>query len=771
MERPQETQKNEPLLKEKLRKQIVYGCGDASCVGIFCKISDIEAFSEEVVQALMEFEEYFLCRSIFLMHKKTHRCLEKEKRAVQKHFLYSNSSLPDLSAPVSDLRNENPNLKKTEKAPVEIGEGARSVLLFLQEDLANPASAPLSLAAPDREERKGKLALLMDIARIMHRKKTKTLAVLLQGLFYREINKIDVLYTAESVVRLIKLFNAVKESVKFEKKYFIRFLGFVADMCTKESPQRVVCTDRCHKQPGSEYHNHVPECGYTEEEEYVMAEEVCEIPIPTRCREIEKCIRCNGSLSECELPHCDFLCFLSVKLCVNEVVELVKSLIIVIDNTSVINMREGTLLIAILKALKALFRFTVETGLLHHSLFVNKRFSRLLNYKVEVRCKREGLPCIMDFPFILDMPSKSDLVQLENADRMKLELQDAFFRSLFQGKVPPYLTLEINRETVVADALRLFRSLEQGAIWKQLKIKFRGEDGIDSGGIKKEFFQLLSQRMLEQWDIFEEKNGFLWVKPTPPEKAAEKTEDYYVLGCILGLAAYNGAVLCFYFPHAFYKKLLGRPTSLWDLKQLEPGLFSILSAMPGMSEEEIEDLDLEIAKNGKKESVTKKNLGIFLSQYKQEVLDLPTQEVFEHIKNGLWSVCGDAFIRSLLPCELATLIGGMECSSFDELEKYTVYNGYRRDSRIVQYFWEIFRSYDLVKQKKFIRFVTGSDRMPSGGLSRMAMVFMRNGGDTERLPSSQTCFNTFLIPEYSTKEKLKEKLDTAIAYTEGFFLL
>lgn len=38
------------------------------------------------------------------------------------------------------------------------------------------------------------------------------------------------------------------------------------------------------------------------------------------------------------------------------------------------------------------------------------------------------------------------------------------------------------------------------------------------------------------------------------------------------------------------------------------------------------------------------------------------------------------------------------------------------------------------------------------------------------LPTSHTCFNHFLLPEYSSKEKLKEKLDIALNNAEGFGL-
>lgn len=42
---------------------------------------------------------------------------------------------------------------------------------------------------------------------------------------------------------------------------------------------------------------------------------------------------------------------------------------------------------------------------------------------------------------------------------------------------------------------------------------------------------------------------------------------------------------------------------------------------------------------------------------------------------------------------------------------------------------------------------------------------------SSRLPSAHTCFNHLLLPEYSSKEKLRERLLAAIHNAEGFGML
>lgn len=46
----------------------------------------------------------------------------------------------------------------------------------------------------------------------------------------------------------------------------------------------------------------------------------------------------------------------------------------------------------------------------------------------------------------------------------------------------------------------------------------------------------------------------------------------------------------------------------------------------------------------------------------------------------------------------------------------------------------------------------------------------RDGPDSPKLPTSHTCFNTLLLPEYASKPKLLQLLRTAIHNSEGFGL-
>jgi E3 ubiquitin-protein ligase TRIP12 len=74
----------------------------------------------------------------------------------------------------------------------------------------------------------------------------------------------------------------------------------------------------------------------------------------------------------------------------------------------------------------------------------------------------------------------------------------------------------------------------------------------------------------------------------------------------------------------------------------------------------------------------------------------------------------------------------------------------------------------------FVRFVTGSHILPSGGFAalRPQLTVARAVVEGEGfLPSVMTCANFLKVPEYSTKEKLRSQLLVAITEGQGCFHL
>ena len=116
------------------------------------------------------------------------------------------------------------------------------------------------------------------------------------------------------------------------------------------------------------------------------------------------------------------------------------------------------------------------------------------------------------------------------------------------------------------------------------------------------------------------------------------------------------------------------------------------------------------------------------------------------------------------------ICGQTDWDFFDLQAGCTYQDGYDGDSPAVILLWKALHEFNSAEKRAFLRFLTGSDRCPVGGLRALEMVVSRNTDEETRLPSAHTCFNHLLLPEYKSLEVMRERLRFAMGETEGFGL-
>lgn len=392
---------------------------------------------------------------------------------------------------------------------------------------------------------------------------------------------------------------------------------------------------------------------------------------------------------------------------------------------------------------------------------------------------------LVNYPWLLNASSKSKLLSYESMNQMRSEMFESLLEGRFNGGIAmPFFTLEVNRGNLLEDTLGALVSGDKN-LRMELKVHFVGEDGVDEGGVKKEFFQLIVKELFDpiysMFNYFPESRLY-WFNP----RTLESSVNFELIGILFGLAIYNGVILNVSFPAAVYKKLLKVPTTIDDLEQLNPELvrgFKQLLAFEGDVEQTFcknfvgetvafDEVELhELKPGGSEISLTRDNREEFVQLYVDWFLNHSVSHLFDSFYRGFWKVCGGEMLQTCMPEELELMICGNSELNFYELQQTTRYeNGYTEKSAVVVWFWEIVHAYDLEHKKKFLSFTTGSDRAPIDGLGSLHLKVLRNGPDTDRLLTASTCFNYLLLPEYSSKEKLLRMLNLAIENAEGFGL-
>ena len=167
--------------------------------------------------------------------------------------------------------------------------------------------------------------------------------------------------------------------------------------------------------------------------------------------------------------------------------------------------------------------------------------------------------------------------------------------------------------------------------------------------------------------------------------------------------------------------------------------------------------------------VTNENRGRYVKDYIFWLTDKSIRPQYEAFARGFYT-CLDRTALSIFTAEaLQSVVEGIQEIDIDGLEAATRYeDGFDEDHPFIRDFWDVVKAFSVDEKRQLLEFVTASDRVPVNGVKSIMFVIQKNGNSDERLPTSMTCFGRLLLPHYSSKEVLKEKLVKAIENSKGF---
>jgi E3 ubiquitin-protein ligase HECTD2 len=152
-----------------------------------------------------------------------------------------------------------------------------------------------------------------------------------------------------------------------------------------------------------------------------------------------------------------------------------------------------------------------EKALPHGQIIATSDFyNTLLDYSdliadFEAWEAKRGKFSFCQYPFFLSIWAKIQIMEHDARRQMEVKAREAFFDSIMTRQmVNQYLVLKIRRDCLVEDSLKgVSEVVGSGSeeIKKGLRIEFKGEEGIDAGGLRKEWFLLLVR------DVFNPEHG------------------------------------------------------------------------------------------------------------------------------------------------------------------------------------------------------------------------------------------------------------------------
>jgi len=357
--------------------------------------------------------------------------------------------------------------------------------------------------------------------------------------------------------------------------------------------------------------------------------------------------------------------------------------------------------------------------------------------------------------------------------------REYFYHSLREtGKKRASIHISVKRGTLFEESfVQIMR--HSGEAWKtsKLNIKFAGEEGVDAGGLTREWFSEISKEMFNpNYGLFSRVGVAHY--PNPGSRVNPEHLLYFkFIGRVIGKAVQERVSLDCYFIRAFYKYLLRINVELADIEVLDQEYFRSLKWISENPIEGVLDLTFsleqerfgatetfDLKNNGRNVQVTDANKKEYVEKVCRFKLVKIVEKQLEAFSEGFFEALDPRLVRIFNEKELELLISGLPEIDVDDWRNNTFYNGYTEASQIIRWFWRLVRNYSVEDRAKLLQFVTGTSKLPFEGFAGLRgqngvqkfQIFRVSGKD--RLPSAHTCFNQLDLPDYDTYEILEKNL-------------
>ena len=407
-----------------------------------------------------------------------------------------------------------------------------------------------------------------------------------------------------------------------------------------------------------------------------------------------------------------------------------------------------------------------------------ERHRRPINSMVKSRpsiLNRAFAPLVAICPHMLDFDNKRTFFR----SKLRHQEGDASQRN------PPQLKLTVRRDDVFRDSYSKLqiRSKED---WRgRLNITFQGEEGVDAGGLVREWFSILAREIFNpNYALFTPASGRPSTFLINPASSVNPDHIHYFKFCgrFIGKAVYDNQRIDAYFVRAFYKHMLGKEVTWRDMETTDPDYFKNLN---WILDNDMTDVDyyyftveenefgklkvVELVPNGENIRVTEANKHEYVRLVCEHKLTSGVREQLKAFLQGFHELIPEHIVGSLFDDkELELLISGLPTIDLADLKKHTDYVHYSADSDQIKWFWKALETFSEDELAWFMQFVTGSTQVPLEGFKGLAGMHgpqrfsIHRIRVEDRLPTAHTCFNQLDLPEYTSYEILEAKLKQAV---------
>ncbi|KAL6037835.1 hypothetical protein STEG23_003233, partial [Scotinomys teguina] len=359
----------------------------------------------------------------------------------------------------------------------------------------------------------------------------------------------------------------------------------------------------------------------------------------------------------------------------------------------------------------------------------------------EMRFTVDGIPYFVDHnkrttTYIDPRTGKSALdngPQIAYVRDFKAKVQ--YFRFWCQQlAMPQHIKITVTRKTLFEDSFQQIMSFSPQDLRRRLWVIFPGEEGLDYGGVAREWFFLLSHEVLNpMYCLFEyagKDNYCLQINPASYINP-DHLKYFRFIGRFIAMALFHGKFIDTGFSLPFYKRILNKPVGLKDLESIDPEFYNSLI---WVKENNIEECGLEmyfsvdkeilgeikshdLKPNGGNILVTEENKEEYIRMVAEWRLSRGVEEQTQAFFEGFNEILPQQYLQYFDAKELEVLLCGMQEIDLNDWQRHAIYRHYTRTSRQIMWFWQFVKEIDNEKRMRLLQFVTGTCRLPVGGFA------------------------------------------------------
>ena len=302
-------------------------------------------------------------------------------------------------------------------------------------------------------------------------------------------------------------------------------------------------------------------------------------------------------------------------------------------------------------------------------------------------------------------------------------------------------------------------------------VVYVGEDGLGNGVIRDWFAEVSAQISHPSTGLFQMSEDIPHYLKLNTERDLNRhgREMFEAVGRFIAFALISDHQVGLKLPIMFYAKLLNLQIDLEEIKEDEPLKYNSLSALFEYDNTLLETIPMTI--RGVEYELTEENRHELVTQYVNSLSSIFDDYRFDLIRNGFDAVVPITQLsRVATPSTLRRRLYGFTRVNVEELMASIDFGrrGYTRDSPQIKWLHGLLRTFTQEERRMFLRFVTGTSQVPACGFANMKeKIKIEAYNMVERLPTSRNCFNTLILPRYTTNKELVRKLRLAILDNSG----